>query len=164
MTCFSATRKSDIYLWSARQHALDTMAAERCTWLKLDLPGKYALNQRLSLGRCAALGGGVSGGGLPAAHAMVLQRADVAGSRAPAHRAPPQRRAQPRHGQAGGPPCQGGRPSILFLGTCWLPSVDPQLMARCPITDSVLGGPHNAARASAASVPGAWSAFFCHGK
>ena len=27
----------------------------------------------------------------------------------------------------------------MFLGTCWLPSVDPELMARCPITDSVLG-------------------------
>lgn len=44
----------------------------------------------------------------------------------------------------------------MFLGTCWLPSVSPQLMARCPITDSVLGGPHNAARATASSVP-AWS-------
>ena len=52
----------------------------------------------------------------------------------------------------------------MLLGTCWFPSVDPQLMARCPITDGVLGVPHNAARATAASAPGAWSAFFCHEK
>ena len=43
----------------------------------------------------------------------------------------------------------------MFLGTCWLPSVDPELMARCPVTDSVLGGSPLCSQSNSSICP--WS-------